>query len=220
MTESAILTDGVLLSGGDISYNCLPGNTDFYIQLGTGYNFLALCTDLLNGGRSTGRYRLRLTSSSYATGIDNICSAVTNFTINSAAGSTSINDQSNICAGTEGGEPGGGQKTVWYRFTTGATVGRTLNITMDAETNGLNADVYVYEACNGCVFGGLTELDNFFDVNPLPGEWDAGGSISGKIKPNTTYYIRADGTDVVGVDGGFDLDISWSGTFNTNDDFL
>jgi hypothetical protein len=205
-------------SGGDLSYNCLPGNTDFYIQLGTGYNFLA-CTDLLNGGRSTGRYRLRLTSSSYATGIDNICSAVTNFTINSAAGSTSINDQSNICAGTEGGEPGGGQKTVWYRFTTGATVGRTFNINMDAETNGLNADVYVYEACNGCVFGGLTELDNFFDVNPLPGEWDAGGSISGKIKPNTTYYIRADGTDVVGVDGGFDLDISWSGTFNTNDDF-
>ena len=205
-------------SGGNISYNCLAGNKDFYIQLGTGYNFAA-CTDLLNGGRSTGRYRLRLTSSSYAIGPDNICSATTNFTINSTSGSTSINNQSNICAGTESGEPGGGQKTVWYRFTTGATVPYNFNITMDAKTNGLNSDVYVYEACSGCSFSGLTELDNFFDVNPLPGEWDASGTISGKIKPNSTYYIRADGTATVGVDGGFDLDMSWNGTFNGNDNF-
>jgi hypothetical protein len=206
-------------SGGDISYNCLPGNTDFYIQLGTGYHF-ALCNDVTNGGRSTGRYRLRLTSSSYATGPDNICSAVTNFTINSTSGSTSINDQSNLCAGTEGGEPGDGQKTVWYRFTTGATVPYNFTISMDAKTNGLNSDVYVYESCGGgCTFGALQELDNFFNVDPLPGEKDADGTIEGKIKPNGTYYIRADGVPTVGQDGGFDLDMSWSGTFLANDNY-
>ncbi|MEZ5002459.1 MAG: T9SS type A sorting domain-containing protein [Chitinophagales bacterium] len=195
----------------DINYECLQGGTRYYVQ--AGYNDRPL------DGGEPGTFDLDISANSYATGPDEPCSATTNFTINSTSGSASINNQTNICAGAAGSEPGGGQQTVWYRFTTGATVGYNFNINMDAKTNGLNADVYVYEACAGCSYGGLTELDNFFDVNPLPGEFDAGGTISGKVKPNTTYYIRADGVPTVGVDGGFDLDMSWSGTFNNNDDF-
>lgn len=214
--------------GGSITADCLWGGTDYYIQLGTGYNF-ALCTDLINGGRSTGRYRLRLTSNNYESSPDNVClPADYLFNMNSSSGSYSKNNQSNICAGTQSGEPGGGQNTVWFYFTTGNTVGKDFTINMDAETNGLNSDVYVYEVCGNPCSGGLTgspnwgnftELDNFFDVNPLPGEFDAGGTITGKIKPNSTYYIRADGVATVGTDGGFDLDISWSGSFNGNDNF-
>jgi len=69
-----------------------------------------------------------------------------------------------------GGEFGGGQKTVWYYFTTGNTVGRNFTFNMDAETNGLNSDIYIYEVCGAACsgtpqWGNLNELDNFFDIN-------------------------------------------------------
>lgn len=202
--------------GGSITFNCLLPNTTYYIQGGTGYNFSA-CTDLINGGRSSGRYRLRLTSTPYTTGADNVCSAVSMGTLNGTAASLSVSNQSNICAGTQTNEPAGGQKTVWYTFTTGATVGRTINVNMDAFGNGLNADVYLYRAC-GTVCTGLAlnagvlqEIGNWYDVNPLPGEFDAGGSVDGVILPNTTYYIRADGVPTVGQDGQFNLTVNFSG---------
>jgi hypothetical protein len=199
-------------SGGSITYNCLPPNKTFYIQLGTSYNF-PLCV----GGDVPGRLRMRLTSSIYATGPDNVCSAVSMGTLNGVAASLSINNQSNICASTQTNEPGGGQKTVWYTFTTGATVGRTINVNMDAIGNGLNADVYLYRAC-GTVCSGSTlnagvlqEINYWYDVNPIPGEYDAGGSVDGVILPNTTYYIRADGVPTIGVDGQFHLTVNFSG---------
>ena len=128
-----------------------------------------------------------------------------------------INNQSNICAGTQTNEPGGGQKTVWYTFTTGATIGSNLTVNMDAIGNGLNADVYLYRAC-GTVCSGSTlnagvlqEIGNWYDVNPLGSEFDAGGSVQGVILPNTTYYIRADGVPTVGEDGQFNLSVTFSG---------
>lgn len=203
-------------NGGSLTYECLPPNTTFYIQLGTGYNF-DLCTDLLNGGRSAGRYRLKLTSINSANGPDNVCAASSIGTINGLTGTLNLNNQSNRCATVQSGEPSGGQSTVWYTFTTGATVAKDFNINMDAYSNGLNSDIYVYRACNTVcpsgspVWGNLELVDNFYDVNPLPGEFDAGGTISGKILPNTTYYIRADGTSTVGEEGEFNINMSFSG---------
>ena len=205
--------------GGVATVNCIKPNKTYFIQAGTAKNsndgVLCVASTESNGG-----FRMRMTASSYGLGTDNICSvpATPSFTINSSSGSHSINQQSNICAGTESGEPSGGQKTVWYKFTTGATVPKNVTFNMDAKTNGLNADIDVYEACSGtCAFGNLNRIADWYDVNPLIGEFDAGGTLSGEIRPNMTYYIRADGVPTVGVDGGFDIDISWGGTYPAYD---
>jgi hypothetical protein len=196
-------------ANSDFTINCLQGGTTYFIQCG--YNDRSLDPG------SAGVFDLDISASSYTTGPDNICSAVSMGTLNGVAASLSINNQSNICAGTQTNEPGGGQKTVWYTFTTGATIGSNLTVNMDAIGNGLNADVYLYRAC-GTVCSGSTlnagvlqEIGNWYDVNPLGSEFDAGGSVQGVILPNTTYYIRADGVPTVGEDGQFNLSVTFSG---------
>ncbi|MBK9329591.1 MAG: T9SS type A sorting domain-containing protein [Sphingobacteriales bacterium] len=197
-------------ANSDFSINCLQGNTTYFIQCG--YN------DRTLDAGSAGVFDLDINATSATTGPDNICSAVSMGTLNGTAAALSISNQSNICASApQANEPGGGQKTVWYTFTTGATVGSNLNVNMDAIGNGLNADVYLYRAC-GTVCSGSTlnagvlqEIGNWYDVNPLGSEFDAGGSVQGVILPNTTYYIRADGVPTVGEDGQFNLSVSFSG---------
>jgi hypothetical protein len=207
------------------SYNsdgnwCLEPSSTYYIQV-RGYQNGGLCAD-----EDIGDFNVSVNPDLYNSGPDNVCNATSMGTLNGLTGTLSLNDQSNDCASTQGGEPSGGQKTVWYTFTTGATVGKDFNINMDAETNGLNSDIYIYEICNTvCTagvpnWGNITEIDNFYDITPGFGEYDAGGTISGIIKPSTTYLIRADGTNLVGENGGFDIDMSFSGgAFNGNDEF-
>ena len=191
-------------------------NTYYYVQVDDEGNTLGI-------GYNDGNFNIRLQDNNHAEGPDNICSALFLGNLNGTTASDAINNQSNYCAGTQGGEPGGGQKTVWYYFTTGSTVGYDFNINMNAESDGLNADIYVYEACSGCAFGGLTEMDNFWADGVIPlciGTCDAGGTISGKIKPNSTYYIRADGVSVLGTEGQFDISYNFSGGgYNGNDLF-
>lgn len=201
-------------------YWCLEPNTTYYIQV-RGYLNGGLCAD-----QDQGNFAVSVSSGVYEAGPDDLCDATTMGIINGTTGSLSLNNQSNECASTQSGEFGGGQNTVWYYFQTGSTVGYDFNINMDAETNGLNSDIYVYEICgNACsgstaLWSNLTEIDNFFDVNPLPGEFDAGGTISGRIKPNSTYYVRADGTSTVGTTGGFDIDMSFSGGAYASNDLI
>ncbi len=204
-------------ANSDFSINCLDGSTTYYIQVG--YN------DRTLDDGAPGTFDLDISAYGYEAGPDDICDAVSIGTINGTSGSLSINNQSNECAGTESGEPGGGQNTVWYTFTTGATVGRIIDVTMDAKTNGLNADIYLYEACGSACSGGspnfgvLNQLDNSFSVDPI-GEGDATASVEGVIRPNTTYYVRADGVPTFGTTGGFDIDISFSGGgYTANDDW-
>ena len=201
----------------EIEASCLPGGTTYYVQAST-----QSCA--LDAGE-TGTYRFRLTANPYDAGPDDFCDATAEGTISGLTGTLSINDRSNECAGTEPGEPGGGQNTVWFTVQTGSTVGYDLDVTMDAETNGLNSDIYIYEVCGtDCIgsspqWSNLVEIDNFFDVNPLPGAFDAGGTISGRIRPNSTYWIRADGTSTVGTTGGFDIDLAFGGgAYQANDD--
>lgn len=218
--------------GGNVEINCLLPNTEYYIQVGTGYNF-ALCTDLLNGGRSTGAYRVRVTTSSRTAGPDNICNAQSMGTFaNYTSGTISlptINNHSNECATLQANEPGGGDKSTWYTFTTGNTVGKDLNITVDA-SDGYDAEVYIYRACGTVCTGStlnagvLTEIANYWDALAIPavciGTWDASGTLSNVIRPNTTYYIRVDGLGACDVDGPYNLSISMSGgTYIANDNY-
>lgn len=219
-------------NGGDITVSCLEGGKEYYIQVGTGYNF-DLCTDLINGGRSTGAYRVRVTTSSSTAGPDNVCSAQTMGTFANYSSGTitlpTISNHSNECASTQGNEPGGGDKTTWYTFTTGNTVGKNLNVTLDA-SDGFDSEVYLYRACGTVCSGSnlnagvLTEIANFWDALSIPalciGTWDASGTLSNVIRPNTTYYIRVDGLGACDVDGPYNLSISMSGgTYLANDNF-
>ncbi|MEZ5009395.1 MAG: BspA family leucine-rich repeat surface protein [Chitinophagales bacterium] len=51
------------ISSGNLFAECLLPDTDYYIQLGTGYHF-SLCTNLINGVPSAGDYTLSLAASS------------------------------------------------------------------------------------------------------------------------------------------------------------
>jgi hypothetical protein len=215
-------------SGGDITVNCLEPNTEYYIQVGTGFNF-ALCLP----NQSTGRYRVRVTTSSRTAGPDNVCQAQSmgtfaNYTSGTISLST-ITNHSNQCATIQANEPGGGQKTTWYTFTTGNTVGKDINITVDA-SDGFDSEVYIYEAC-GTVCSGLNlnagvlnELANYWNIAMIPalciGSWNASGTLSNAIRPNTTYYIRVDGVAACNVDGPYNLSLSMSGgTYIANDNY-
>lgn len=220
--------------GGTFSAECLLGGRDYYLQVGTGYNF-ALCTDILNGGRSAGRIKVNISSYNASNGQDNVCSSDNLGTYASYTGSNltfTRTNHSNRCATTQANEPSGGQKTTWYSFTTGAVVGRELYVKVDAKTNGMDAEVYIYEACNppictGAALNGgeLNELANYWDGLLVPafgfGEWDAEGTLTGVIQPNTTYYIRVDGVNLYGpVDGEYDLTVRMQGgLYNGNDNF-
>ncbi|MEZ5035916.1 MAG: hypothetical protein R2760_00355 [Chitinophagales bacterium] len=220
--------------GGTFSAECLLGGRDYYLQVGTGYNF-ALCTDILNGGRSAGRIKVNISSYNASNGQDNVCSSDNLGTYASYTGSNltfTRTNHSNRCATTQANEPSGGQKTTWYSFTTGSVVGRELYVKVDAKTNGMDAEVYIYEACNppictGAALNGgeLNELANYWDGLLVPafgfGEWDAEGTLTGVIQPNTTYYIRVDGVNLYGpVDGEYDLTVRMQGgLYNGNDNF-
>ncbi|QQR98041.1 MAG: hypothetical protein IPK18_00420 [Sphingobacteriales bacterium] len=215
--------------GGTFSAECLLGGRDYYLQVGTGYNFDA-CTNILNGGRSAGRIKVNISSYNATNGVDNICNGTSINAkllgnINTTSGSfATLNNQSNICASTEAGEPSGGQKTVWYYFTTGATVPRNINIRM-AEQDGIDPDLYLYEAC-GNVCGGptwsnLTNEKNSWDADATNVfDTDAEINETGYLHPNSTYFIRCDGGGgILETEGIFSLAVNWNGTFNSNDDF-
>lgn len=220
-------------SGGTLNTECLLPSTDYYLQVGTGYN-TGVCTNLVNGGRSTGKIKVKVSSYNATNGQDNICSAVDVGTFgNYSSGTLSLPTQinnSNRCASTQANEPSGGQKTTWYKFTTGNVVANNLSVRLDAKTNGMDGEVYVYEACGNVCTGSnlnagvLNEIGYDFDELLIPafgiGEWDAEANVTG-IKSNTTYYVRVDGYNLYGpVDGEYDLYIRQNGgTANGNDDF-
>jgi hypothetical protein len=216
-------------SGGNVTVSCLKPSTTYYIQAGTAPNgndgvICALSSE------STGNYYIRLTAQNSVNGQDNICSSDNLGTFASYASGTltlSRSNHSNECATTQANEPGGGDKSTWYSFTTGATVAREFYFEVNATGGDMDAEVYVYEACNPHICSGLvlnagelSELANYWKI-PIPfSENDADGTLTGVIKPNTTYYVRVDGLAAFDVDGIYNLTVrQQGGTFNGNDDF-
>ena len=150
----------------------------------------------------------------YTASQDFLCSA-TNMSSALAFGTTSLNNQSNRCAGISTGEPNvsSGDKSVWFRFTTASTVGEEVEVFIDGQVD-IDAEVGVYTLCGAsCSYGNLSQID-FNDGNFTSNNAD----ITFQPYPNTTYYIQVTG-DNGGSDrfGEFDVDISMSGSTASND---
>lgn len=184
-------------NGGTLTVNCLEGGIDYYIQLGTGYNF-DLCTNLGMGGRSTGRYRLKLTASTIVAAPDNICSAIqvgsgTIGVNQSATTATYTNNCSSLNTGghTDPVNAQGNDATDWFYFTTptvpAAQYFLSFNNIADFGTfGGLEGEVY--KKTGGTCPPILTYV----------GSWDptACGVVEESgvfcLDPSSTYYVMVD----------------------------
>lgn len=122
--------------------------------------------------------------------------------------SLNLNGQSNQspCDDCQSGEPNcSNDPSVWYRFTTGATVGQTISVEIDATGGGLDAYCAIYTDPGNC--NTLNDLVQINDGSAFPnafGQSDVTVDITCP-QPNTTYWIQVDGLDVTGSDGTFNV---------------
>ncbi|MBK9634802.1 MAG: hypothetical protein IPO64_09910 [Bacteroidetes bacterium] len=142
----------------------------------------------------------------------------------------SRNNQSNYCAGTQGGEPELGSvvcvdqvaSTVWYKFTTAATAAPiTVRVTDDGEsgnTDDIDPYISVYKSCSGCTFGSnLVQVGEAGGTDVLGGGESDDYSFVFNPSPSTTYYVQVAGW-VDGLvcgnseKGDFNVSVAMSGT--------
>ncbi len=122
--------------------------------------------------------------------------------------SLNLNGQSNqsACDDCQGGEPNcSNDPSVWYRFTTGATVAQTISVEIDATGGGLDAYCGIYTDPGNC--NTLNDLVLINDGSAFPnafGQSDVTVDITCP-QPNTTYWIQVDGLDVTGASGTFNV---------------
>lgn len=138
-------------------------------------------------------------------------------------GALNLNGQSNAspCNDCQPGEPNcSGDPSVWYSFTTGATVGTTIDVEIDATGGGLDAYCGIYTDPGNC--NTLNDLVQINDGSAFPnlfGESDVTVTIDCP-QPNTTYYIQVDGLNVSGGAGAFNVRVDDSNVAaGAGDDF-
>lgn len=140
---------------------------------------------------------------------NDLCNAGALGTLN-FGGSLGLNNQSNQspCDDCQSGEPNcSNDPSVWYQFTTGATVAQTINIEIDATGGGMDAWVGVYIDPGNCnTLNDLQQINTGSSIaNPF-GTSDASTTIDCPL-PNTTYWIQVDGLDVTGSSGTFNVSV-------------
>lgn len=193
----------ILNLNSEVDIECLtPGDT-YYIQVDG------------NGTNDFGQFQLRVTPTGPALPTnDDICNA-TNLGTLSFGGSLSQTGLSNICAGTQAGEPTPSafaiEQTVWFTFTTSATVGsNTLIQGLNNGTDDIDMQLALYESSNGTCTGTLSEIDS--DYDPLFFDEDLDVWC---LEPSTTYFLQVDGLDLAItwwlLEGDFDLTITDNG---------
>lgn len=194
---------------GDASatYDCLSPNTTYTIMV-DGDDCLT-CNEY-------GDFDLRVQGFNYTKGQDFLCSSTNNLSSSLPNGTSSLNNQSNRCAGISFLEPNvtSGDKSVWYSFTTGSNVGDNIEVFIDGQVD-IDAEVGVYTLCGASCgsYSLLNEID-FNDGNITSNNAD----IDFQPYPNTTYYVQVTG-DNGGGDrfGEFDIDVTMSGSTPLND---
>lgn len=149
---------------------------------------------------------------------DDICGATNVGSGNLTSGSTlTLNNQNNICATQEIGEPNTTQsavqnepeydETMWHKFTTGPTPGAVeVEVTSLLGIGGFfsvpSLAVYKYvpngNNCSTTPFANLASLDSDMGfATILGGVTDFTAKVTLPcVSPNTTYYIQVDGADV------------------------
>lgn len=113
------------------------------------------------------------------------------------------------CDDCQPGEPNcSSDPSVWYRFTTGATVPTEIYVNIDATAGGMDAWVGVYTDPANCAT--LNDLVTIVTNGSVPNPFGL-SDVTATIacpQPNTTYYIQVDGIDVTGDNGTFTVTVS------------
>ncbi len=179
---------------------CLDPNTTYFVQV-----------DGIDGLNDVGIFDLTISSSTQAANPANdICNYTSMGTFN-LGGNLFLNNENNFCADQQSGEPNvnGGDESVWYQFTTGATIGSEFYIDFDGSGNGDEITGYValYEVVpsSSCAFGNLNFVDDATQI--IPFIYDVTLTIE-CLDPNTTYFIQVDGVDGLNDEGIFDLRVT------------
>ncbi|MCB9235884.1 MAG: T9SS type A sorting domain-containing protein [Bacteroidia bacterium] len=214
LTEEGANDDKVLLFNlkSEVELECLTPGDRYYIQIDG------------NDATDQGAYQCRVTSIGQPLGTnDLICNAINLGTLN-FGGSLNNNAGSNLCFGTQAGEPNAGcfgeDATAWYRFTTGPVVGTeiVINGVSDPLNNGddLDMQIAIYSSSNGLCTGTMTEAGCDFDSDL--GFWSGEDLTVNCLEANTVYWVQIDGGSL-NVEGYFGLTISDNGIAQpTNDD--
>lgn len=210
LTEVGSNDDKVLLFNlsSEVELECLTPGTRYYVQVDG------------NSASDFGQYQIRVTSVGAALPTnDLICNAINLGTLNSG-GTIGGNNFNNFCATTQPGEPNPGafgpDATVWFRFTTGATIGTNTLIaaTNDPLSQGdqIDLQVAIYQSSNGACTGTMNEVDSDYFSPPFSEDLNVAC-----LQPNTTYWVQIDGSSLNTI-GYFGLNITDNGvTRGTND---
>lgn len=208
------------LAGQNTCSDNSVGQSWAYPASGTGPSTINLPQQSLGGGGDCGcvtyTYRVRWEVSGAFIPEDynnDMCNAGNLGTL-TLGGSLTMGGQRNDspCDDCQGGEPNcSNDPTVWYRFTTGATVATAIDVEIDATGGGLDAWVGVYTDPGNCnTLNDLVQIQTASSVpNPF-GTSDATATLDCP-SPNTTYWIQVDGLDVTGSAGTFTVNINDNG---------
>lgn len=208
-------TGCVLGSALSVSCDCGSGNRTDNLPTTTtngSFTFPQICINV--SGCCSGQYCYRVrrdVSGSFTVTSPNnmICSNTNMGTLN--VGGNLFASSNNLCADTEGGEPNvsSGDESVWFRFTTGASVASQVTISFDGSGNGDDVTGYIalysVNPSNSCAFGNLTFIDDASQLVPFV--YDVSLDVN-CLAPNTTYFVQADGIDGLNDEGIFNLTIS------------
>ncbi|HHG84623.1 MAG TPA: hypothetical protein ENJ82_07730, partial [Bacteroidetes bacterium] len=150
---------------------------------------------------------------------DAICNAINLGTLN-FGGNIGSNTFSNLCATTQPGEPNPSafapNQTVWFNFTTGATVG--TEVLLAASNDPLNRgdqidlQVALYTSSNGNCSGAMSEVGSDYFTPPF-----AEDLTVNCLLPNTTYWVQIDGSGL-NTEGYFGLAITDNGIARASND--
>ncbi|HRH58671.1 MAG TPA: hypothetical protein PLS10_13550, partial [Chitinophagales bacterium] len=172
-------------------------------------------------GSDQGDFNVSISESSVGVNFqtnDDICGATNVGSGNLTSGSTlTLNNQNNICATQEIGEPNTSQscvqnepcydETMWHKFTTGPNPGAVeVEVTSLLGVGGFftvpSLAVYKYvpsgNNCSTTPFANLASLDDDMGFATLLGgitDFTAKVTLP-CVSPNTTYYVQVDGADV------------------------
>ncbi len=199
--------------GASFNVNCLAANTTYYLQLFTRESVP------FPGTRDDGPVSVTITNSGAPVPTNDLpCNAVSIgvSTPGSTISTANSRANNNFCVGSsgEGSFPTSFTKhqTVWYSFTTGATVGSEIKVNVNSDPfgygNEINSEVAVYKIGNGniCSPTGIVRVDE--DEQLVPVGWYS-ASADFCPDPNSTYLILVDHDDAFTTagEGYFDIDI-------------
>ncbi|HEX2900154.1 MAG TPA: hypothetical protein VHS96_10585, partial [Bacteroidia bacterium] len=185
--------DDLLSNNVSISIPCLPGNTQYYVQVDG--------VDVLG---DYGTFDIRVSDNGIFVGApanDMLCNAVPMGNPN--GGSVGPTAGNNNCATEQSGEQNvsGDDETVWYTFIAPASGAVTINVN---SVSTIDANFTLYQSTGPCAFGNLMQVgsnhDNLISFSVSHTEEC--------LIPGATYYIQIDGGDIFGDYGNFTVTVS------------